>query len=227
MRRRPTPGPAAAVRNNPSNVYNLFVGSRFWIGVCLAVCVASGGQHAAFERFSKQDADRFQSKLARIVVFGNTPAAPGRRASQTTQISDDELNSYFRFHAREQIPVGIVEPTLNALGDGRVGGRAIVDLDAVRKQKQRGWLDPMAYLTGRLPITASGMLTTKEGVGRFELESAEISGITVPKTLIQELLTHYSRTPEKPGGINMDDPFELPSRIKEIRVGKAQSTVVQ
>lgn len=208
-------------------MYNLFVGSRFWSSVCLAVCVAAGGQHAAFERLSKQDADRFQSKLGRIVVFGNTPAAPGRQAGQTTQISDDELNSYFRFHAREQIPVGIVEPTLNALGDGRVGGRAVVDLDAVRKQKQRGWLDPMGYLTGRLPITARGTLTTKEGVGRFELESAEISGIMVPKTLIQELLTYYSRTPDKPAGINMDDPFELPSRIKEIRVGKALSTIVQ
>jgi len=49
----------------------------------------------------------------------------------------------------------------------------------------------------------------------------------VPKSLIQELLTHYSRTAENPAGINMDAPFELPSRIKEIRVGKAQSTIVQ
>jgi hypothetical protein len=70
-------------------------------------------------------------------------------------------------------------------------------------------------------------LSTKDGVGRFTLESAEVSGVTVPKSLIQELLSHYSRTPENPAGINMDDPFELPSRIREIRVGKAQSTVVQ
>jgi hypothetical protein len=49
----------------------------------------------------------------------------------------------------------------------------------------------------------------------------------VPKTLIQELLTYYSRSPENPAGINMDEPFELPSRIKEIRVGKAASTIVQ
>ncbi|HZB25714.1 MAG TPA: hypothetical protein VE379_06260, partial [Vicinamibacterales bacterium] len=88
-------------------------------------------------------------------------------------------------------------------------------------------LDPMGYLTGRLPVTATGVLTTKDGVGQFELESAEVSGITVPKTLIQEILSHYSRTPDNPAGINMDEPFELPSRIREIRVGKAQSTIVQ
>jgi hypothetical protein len=123
--------------------------------------------------------------------------------------------------------VGIVDPTINALGDGRVGGRAVVDLDAVRKQKQRGWLDPLGYMTGRLPITARGTLTTKDGVGKFNLESAEISGVTIPKTVLQELLSYYSRSKENPDGINMDDPFELPARIREIRVGKATSTIVQ
>jgi hypothetical protein len=97
----------------------------------------------------------------------------------------------------------------------------------VRKQKERGWLDPMGYLRGQLPVTATGVLTTKDGVGQFQLQSAEISGVTVPKALVQELLTYYSRTPENPTGINMDDAFELPSRIKEIRVGKTASTIVQ
>ena len=109
-------------------------------------------------------------------------------AAQSTPISDAELNAYFEYGAKGQIPPGIVEPRLNALGDGRVGGQAVVDLDAVRKQKQRGWLDPMAYLTGSLPLTASGLLITKDGVGRFQLESAQISGVSVPKSLLQELL---------------------------------------
>ena len=203
------------------------VSRRVPFAALLALAVVAGSSLAAFQRFSKQEGDRFQTKLQRIVVFGNTPAASGRRASQNTDVTDDELNSYLRFNARDQIPEGIVDPTLNALGDGKVSGQVTVDLDAVRKQKQRGWMDPMNYLTGRLPLTARGTLSTKDGVGRFELESAELSGVTVPKGLIQELLSYYSRTPEKPNGINMDDPFELPSRIREIRVGKAQSTIVQ
>ena len=195
------------------------------LGVLVAVCLAAGGHLVARQRISKQEGDRFQAKLQRIVLFGNTPAA--KSGTQTTQFTDDELNSYLRIQARDQIPSGIVDPTLNALGDGRVGGRVIVDLDAVRKQKQRGWLDPMAYLSGQLPVTATGTLTAKDGVGRFQLESAEVSGVTVPKSLVQELLSYYSRSPENPSGINMDDPFELPSRIREIKVGKATSTVVQ
>ena len=201
--------------------------SRRVSSALLALAIVAGSSPAAFQRFSKQEGDRFQSKLQRIVVFGNTPAAVGRRAAQNTDFTDDELNSYLRFNLRDQIPDGIVEPTLNALGEGKVSGRVTVDLDAVRKQKPRGWMDPMGYLTGSLPLTARGTLSTKEGVGRFELESAELSGVTVPKTLIQELLTYYSKSADHPNGINMDDPFELPSRIREIRVGKAQSTIVQ
>jgi hypothetical protein len=181
---------------------------------------------AGQERLTKQDADRFQAKLGRIVVQGKS--APLKSAQpRSTPITDAELNSYLRFNAKDQVPVGILEPTLNALGDGRVSGRAVVDLDVVRKQKQRGWLDPVGYLSGRLPVTAAGRLTTKEGKGQFQLESAEISGVTVPKAVLQELLSFYSKSAESPNGIDMDAPFELPSRIREIRVGTGTATVVQ
>jgi hypothetical protein len=181
---------------------------------------------AAQGRLSKEDADRFQSKLTKIVAFGNAPALKSSQP-RNTPVTDVEVNSYFRYMGAEQVPTGIVEPVLNALGSGRVSGRAVVDLDAVRTQKRRGWLDPLGYLTGRLPVTASGVLTTKEGKGQFQLESAEISGVTVPKSVLQELVSYYSKTPANPEGINMDAPFELPSKIREIRVGTGTSTVVQ
>ena len=196
-----------------------------WSGVVIGVLLLSL-QPQVEPRLSKADGDRFQTKLTRIVAVGNTPRT-ARRAAQSTVVSDVEVNSYLRYHAQADIPVGIVDPILNAHADGLVSGRAIVDLDAVRKQKERGWLDPMGYLTGRLPLTVRGRLTTKDGVGRFALEAAEISGVTVPKTLVQELLSFYSRTPEDPDGISMDDPFELPAQIREIRVAPGTATIVQ
>jgi hypothetical protein len=214
-------------RRHPAS-YNRIM--RRWLFGGLALAFASGAalDLGAFQRFTKDAADRFNSKLERIVVFGATPpAARAGGSGQVVQFSDAELNAYFRYYAQDQIPTGILEPELTALGEGRVGGRAVVDLDVVRRQKERGWLDPLGYLTGRLPVTATGTLVTKDGVGQFTLESAEVSGVTMPKTLLQELLSYYSRTPEDPDGINMDDPFELPSRIREIRVGRAQATIVQ
>ena len=195
------------------------------IGVCAAAIVHLPAQ----DRFTQAEADRFQGKLNRILELGKvgTDQRAKAAAQTSTQLTDAEVTAYLRHNAKNQVPVGIVEPTLIALGDGRVGGRAVVDLDAVRSQRQRGWLDPLAYLTGRLPLSATGVLVTQDGVGRFQLESAEISGVTVPKSVLQELLSHYSRTPQDPDGINMDDPFELPSRIREIRVGKGDAVVIQ
>lgn len=193
----------------------------FAIATALLVPVSLAGETA----LTKQDAARFQAKLAQIVQHG-TPTRSSR-AARTTQVTDVEVNAYLKYAASDQVPVGIVDPALSALGNGRVAGRAIVDLDAVRKQKKRGWSDPLGYLTGRLPVTAAGTLTTQNGIGKFQLESAEISGVTIPKALLQELLSYYSKSAQNPSGINMDDPFELPAGIREIKVGQGSATIVQ
>jgi hypothetical protein len=199
--------------------------ARFAVLLLTAAIVGAVGT-AAQGRLSKQEADRFQTKLTRIVEFGNAKTA-ARAQDRTTAVTDIEVNSYLKYLAATQIPVGILDPMLAADGEGRVSGRAMVDLDAVRKQKQRGWMDPLNYLSGRLPVTAAGRLTTKDGKGQFQLDSAEISGVPIPKPVLQELLSYYSRTPENPAGIAMEDPFELPSRIREIRVGSGTATIVQ
>jgi hypothetical protein len=98
----------------------------------------------------------------------------------------------------------------------------------VRKQKNpTSLLDPMNYLMGRLPVTATGVLTTSNGVGHFELESASVSSIPIPKILLQEIVSYYSRTGDKPNGIGLDDPFPLPARIREIQVQRGQAIIVQ
>ena len=193
--------------------------------VCALAIVAGAAQLSAQQKLTKQDASRFAAKLAQIEKNSLTPRKSG--AARSTQVSDAEVNAYLRYLAGSQIPVGIVEPDLRGVGNGRVTGRAIVDLDAVRTQKKRGWTDPLGYLTGRLPVTAAGTLTTRNGLGQFQLESAEISGVTIPKSLLQELLSYYSKTPENPAGINMDEPFTLPAAIQEIRIGQGTAVIVQ
>jgi len=175
---------------------------------------------------SKNAANKFQTKLTQIEANGTQPRKP-KAGPRSTQVSDAEVNSYLKFLAGSQVPVGIADPTLRAEGNGRVTGTAIVDLDAVRTQKKRAWTDPMGYLIGKLPISAAGTLTTQNGVGRFQLESAQLSGVTIPKSLVQELLSYYSKTKENPAGINMDDPFTLPSAIQEIRVGQGTAVIIQ
>jgi hypothetical protein len=175
-------------------------------------------------RASKRDAEQLRQKVATINSFGE------RKVKQTlrTTITENEVNAYLAYDAQDQMPAGVVEPSVTILGTGRVSGRAVVDLDAVRKAKSSpSLLDPTNYLTGRLPVTASGVLSTNNGTGRFQLESATVGGVPVPKLLLQEIVSYYSRTPDKPAGIGIDDPFALPARIREIQVERGQAIIVQ
>jgi hypothetical protein len=204
-------------------------GLSLTIATALVILDSAVTAEAQQTRLTQQDADRCQTKLGRISTFAAKPKAANgsAAATQTTQLTDAELNAYIKFNLKNEVPAGVVDPTLTAVGEGKVRGAAVIDLDTVRKQKQRSWTDPLGYMTGKLPLTASGLLITQNGIGRFQLESAEISGITIPKSLLQELLSFYSKSAEKPSGISMDDPFELPASIKEIRVGKGEAMVVQ
>jgi len=51
--------------------------------------------------------------------------------------------------------------------------------------------------------------------------------VPVPKFLLQQIVSYYSRSPEFPNGINIDDPFALPARIREIQVQRGQAIIVQ
>jgi hypothetical protein len=188
-------------------------------------CAGASASLGAQARATKRDADLLKQKVAAIQQRAN--AQPSKEPHRTT-VTEGEVNSYLAFDAKEQIPVGVVSPSMTILGTGRISGRAVVDLDVVRKSKNpTSLLDPMNYLTGRLPVTATGVLTTSNGVGHFALESASVSSVPIPKFFLQEIISYYSRTADKPGGIGLDDPFALPARIREIHVQKGQAIIVQ
>ena len=192
----------------------------------LAVCfvAALGVSMQADVRTSRHDAMLLKQKVATI----NAHAASATKQARRTTVTENEVNAYLVYDAREQLPAGVVEPSVTIVGTGRVSGRAVVDLDAVRKAKNATSLfDPMSYLTGRLPVTATGVLKTNNGVGQFMLESAAVAGVPVPKLVLQEIVSYYSRTPDKPSGIGLDDPFALPARIREIQVERGQAIIVQ
>jgi hypothetical protein len=192
---------------------------------CLvAACLVALGAAAAAGQASRRDSDAFKQKVAAIVDAGARPA----RAALRTSVTENEVNAYLAYDVKDQIPPGVVNPTVTILGTGRVSGRAIVDLDAVRRQQNpTSLLDPTSYLTGHVPVAATGVLQTSNGIGRFQLESATIGGVPVPKVLLQQIVSYYSRSPDKPGGIGLDDAFALPARIREIQVQRGQAIIVQ
>jgi hypothetical protein len=173
---------------------------------------------------SREQAQAFQKKLEQILINGEQKSTRPRE----TPVTEGEVNSYLKYSAGDQIPTGVTDPVITIVGQGRLHGRAIVDLDVVRRAKSSGSLfDPRSYLTGRLPVTATGVLETHEGRGKFTLHEATVSGVPIPKSFLQELLSYYSRSDDYPNGINMDDPFELPAEIQKIEVQQGRALIIQ
>ena len=110
---------------------------------------------------------------------------------------------------------------------GKVQARAIVDLDAVRKSQPRGYLDPMNLLFGSVEVAAAGTLQAANGKGTFQLASATLGALPIPKTLLQELITYYTKSPEMPNGFDLDKPFDLPANIRQVEIQRGSLTVVQ
>jgi hypothetical protein len=192
------------------------------LAICVVAALAVPAQGDV--RTSRQDAAQLRQKVASITAHAERPTRPSLR----TTVTESEVNSYLVFDAREQLPTGVVEPAISILGGGRVSARAVVDLDAVRREKNpTSLLDPMNYLMGKVPVSATGVLRTANGVARIELESAAISRLPIPKFLLQEIVSYYSRTAANPAGINLDDPFALPARIREIQVERGHAIIVQ
>jgi hypothetical protein len=170
----------------------------------------------------QRDADSLSNKL--ISMLQHAEKASGE--SRLTPVTEAEVNAFLSLSS--QLPVGVTEPQLTMVGDGQVAARATVDLDAVRRARQsQDWLDLSRWLTGRVPVEVRGLLKAQQGWARFELQAAEVAGLPIPKALLQEVVSYYSRSQEFPSGVDLDAPFQLPARISEIRVDPHQAVIVQ
>ena len=183
-----------------------------WPLLLAAMTLTSSAQSAGL---TPQLADAFERKIVLVQRQAEQQAAKGR----ATSFSQAETNSYLKFKAAELLPKGLQQPELTMIGNGKVSGQAVVDLDVVReKSSSGGWFDPTSYLTGKLPVSASGRIVTWDGKGKFELETATINGIPLPKSLLAQMVNFFTRTADNPRGSSIDDTFELPANIRRIDV---------
>src|SRR5262249_18020855 len=163
---------------------------RVIVGVLAITSVAAIVLAADAGVGTRADADALQTKLLQIATNGLAE----KPASRKTAVSEREVNAFLRAHAAESLPQGVIDPLVTILPDGHLTAKAMVDLDEVRNSKERGAFSPWTLLRGRVPVEASGLLRTENGVGAFTLESATVGGVPVPKSVLQELVSYYSKS---------------------------------
>ena len=175
---------------------------------------------------SKQQADSLAKKITQIQKQGAD--APRSGVRRRTAMSEGELNSWFAYHAPPLLPKGLAEPRLTIVDGKTVVGNAVIDLDAVAKSRASGsTFDIWNLIGGRVPVTITGAVRAQAGKARFEMQSAQVSGISVPPRVVQQLVDYFSRTPNHPEGVRLDDEYQLPSGIRDIELSPGSAVVVQ
>jgi hypothetical protein len=85
----------------------------------------------------------------------------------------------------------------------------------------------MAYMSGMMEIALIGSVRGSGAQGIFDVETASLGNVTIPKILLQELITFYSKSPEFPDGITLTKPFPLPAAVRDIIITRGSATIVQ
>ena len=165
-------------------------------------------------RGAARDGAAAVSRAVPGAVARRTPTGSGRRSTRSpatprsprptplvTRVTEREVNAYLAYDATPQLPGRADRAAHHGPAEPRAcPGPRLVDLDAVRKQRQsRGWLDPLNYLGGTLAGGRVGPARGHRRAGALRPSSPRsVGGVPVPKVVVQELVTYYSKTDANP-----------------------------
>ena len=197
---------------------------RRWPAVITALLILAAPLGARQDA-ARADANRMSQKVQALLARAEAKAPAAKPL--TTSFTEAEINAYLRLDPSAGLPVGLKAPTITLLDAGRVESKALVDLDMIRTSETRGWLDPLAYVSGIMEVRTIGTFRGSNGKGVYAYESASLGGVPIPKKVLAELVAYYTRSPETPQGIPLDAPFELPHRIRDVELKRGMATVIQ
>jgi hypothetical protein len=186
-------------------------------GSVIAFRVISAKGTSGSKNVSQKAAQSLQMKIDAIKKAAGT--AGHKRGSAHVELSEDELESYVLYSLKEDIPAQIDSIDIQLAPDtvsagtqitftSNATGNAVVD----------------ALVGGTHNLFLKGKLVGHEGRGKFDLQEIQVDGIPVPNVLIQALIKRYVK-PKYPE-VDLNQPFDLPWEIQEIKLEQGRATVI-
>ena len=186
-------------------------------GVIVLRTIAAKEASGMQTEVSRKAATSLQEKIDAIKRAEHS--ATHKPGSSQVEISDAEMESYLLFSLKEDIPAQIDSADVQ-LGQGTVG----LDTQITFPSNATG--NPMvdALVGGTHSLFLKGKLVGREGRGKFDLQEIRVDGIPVPTILIQTLFKKYVQ-PKYPEA-DLNEPFDLPWGIQEIKLAPGKTTAV-
>jgi hypothetical protein len=166
---------------------------------------------------SPRAAKVLQEKIDAIKNSENSPQH--KRGSSRVQLSEAELESYLIYSLQDDIPAKVDSATVDLAQD-------TVGLDAQLTFAANATGNPMvdALVGGTHNLLFKGKLVADHARGKFDLQEVRVDGIPVPNIFIQTLFKKYVK-PKYPEA-DLNEPFDMPWGIEELKLQPGKATVV-
>jgi len=179
---------------------------------------AAPGTAASPAAVSAEAAEAAAAKLERI----RHPSA-GASSSEVVRFTEEEVNSYLYYDLASQYPPGLSKVNIT-FTPSQIAGTAEVDFDKAKAARQRPAPAVMDYLFwGVHTLAVEGDFSAVDGKGYFALASVSLDGVTLPRPLVDFLISTYLK-PRFPG-FDLDSPFPLPYSIDRVQVKRGSIEV--
>jgi hypothetical protein len=162
--------------------------------------------------------------VARTVARVERRLRSGRPASrETIVVSEKQLNSYVNLALAAKIPPALSGLVIR-LDKDRLAARGVLDLDRVKSKAPAG-AGFLAFLGGSVPVELSGRFSSAEGQGRVEVEEALVGGVSLPASLVAQIVAQSTKSEKRPQGFDILAPFPLPYTARRLRLEPGRALV--
>jgi hypothetical protein len=160
---------------------------------------------------SWEDADQVAQTVDRVErrLKAGKPASRG-----TIVLTERQLNSYVNLSLAAKIPPALSSLELGLLKD-RLRARGMLDLDRVKSKLPQG-AGLLAFLSGTVPVELLGRFSSADGTGRVDVEEALVAGISLPPSLLAQIVSQSTRSEQRPKGFDIQAPFPLPFGARRV-----------
>ncbi len=162
----------------------------------------------------------YEAAVRKFSLIEHERLKPGSRVELTA----DELNAYARQEVSEVAP-GSIRNTRLELGAGTATASALIDFGKLRRAEGKPPGRILSYLLdGERPVTISARIRSAGGQATVDVQSVEVSGITLEGPMLDFLIRNYL-LPAYPDA-KVGQPFELGHRIERLDVQPSAVGVV-
>jgi len=171
---------------------------------------------------SRDAAARCQTKLKNLDDFAN------RRKSgqkQTTKITEEEINSFLELNLKSKYHASLKSLVME-FNENRMQATAVINFDHLRSASTK--LLPKLIglvLSGVHTIAVEGQVLSGNGRANFRLERARFDNGTLPKYLVEEILSAVGRKQKPP--FDPMQPSRMPYEINRIETHPGYIIVFQ